>query len=67
MISVSSIDFLLIYMITQADDRAVAHDHHDVANDDIFSFVENTFGVITATRSLHFFFSDFSPYTPLPG
>lgn len=54
-------------MITQADDRAVAHDHHDVGNDDIFSFVENTFGVITATRSLHFFFSDFSPYTPLPG
>lgn len=61
MISVSSADFLLIYD-NQVDDGndndhinrddRVVHDH--VANDDIFSFVENTFGVITATRSLLF-------------
>lgn len=29
---------------------------YDVGNDDTFSFVENTFGVITATRSLSFSF-----------
>lgn len=69
MISVSSVDFLLIYGITgrqrshaDHDDDHDVHDDdvddvdYDVGNDDTFSFVENTFGVITATRSLSFSF-----------
>lgn len=64
MISVSSVDFLLIYGITgrqrshaDHDDDHDVHDDdvddvdYDVGNDDTFSFVENTFSVITATRS----------------
>lgn len=75
MISVSSVDFLLIYGITgrqrshaDHDDDHNVHDDdvddvdYDVGNDDIFSFVENTFGVITATRSLSF---SFPPYFAL--
>lgn len=66
MISVSSVDFLLIYGITgrqrshsdHDDDDDVDDVDYDVGNDDTFSFVENTFGVITATRSL------FSPFLP---
>lgn len=61
MISVSSVDFLLIYGITGRQRSHADHDDddddvndvdYDVGNDDTFSFVENTFGVITATRSL---------------
>lgn len=66
MISVSSVDFLLIYGITGRQRSHADHDgdddvndvDYDVGNDDTFSFVENTFGVITATRSL------FSPFLP---
>lgn len=68
MISVSSVDFLLIYGITGRQRSHADHDDyvddadHVAGNDDTFSFVENTFGVITATRSLFFFC--FSPFLP---